>query len=167
MQLKHDGPDFHSEVGSVRRSSRRPKYLSSLVYLRTAISLPPVPFDFHATLQLTVSQGQQGPSAEMSYHQAVTKQVTAGGSVAASLGKLLPIPDVRQLGWGAFGSWHDLKRDNYVLGRYDSQSGALACLHTCEMDFRDGALRGEAITRAEPSLVLYLLFPSLPFVCLP
>lgn len=80
--------------------------------------------DFHS--DLTLSQGQQGPTAEASYHQAVTPQVTAGGSVSAALGALLPVPDVKQLGWAAFGSWHDTRRENYVLGRYDSASGKLS-----------------------------------------
>jgi hypothetical protein len=77
--------------------------------------------DFHA--EATLSQGQQGLTAEASYHQAVDRHVSAGGTVSAQLGALLPAPDVTGLGWGAFGAWHDGRREAFVLGRYDSQSG--------------------------------------------
>ena len=78
--------------------------------------------DFHSSL--TVSSGQQGNTAELSYHQALTPTTTGGGSLSATLGpRMLPRPDVTALTWGVFGSWHDPRRESYALGRYDSSSG--------------------------------------------
>lgn len=81
--------------------------------------------DFTANASLGY-RAQQGTTADFAYHQAVTRALTAGGSVSAQLGGLAPVlPEVRALSWGVFGSWRDARRGTVALARYDGSAGRL------------------------------------------
>lgn len=78
--------------------------------------------DFYTTL--AVSPMGDGPkTAEFSYHQAIDKNFTAGGTLNAMLGdKLVPYPSVQGLTWSLFGSFTNTRKDFATFVNYGLQS---------------------------------------------